>query len=113
VGSVRARPGGFLPRSLVMFRFGHVRAASDSPQTQSPRTRTAVWPTNLNVESIPSCIRKVAQITERSTRSATMPALDRCRGRCIFRAIENNAYRVTIHADNSKFSFLEGRVLKL
>jgi hypothetical protein len=25
-----------------------------------------------------------------------MPALDRCRGRRIFRAIENNAYRVTI-----------------
>jgi hypothetical protein len=74
----------------------------------------AVWPTNSDVESIPpSCIRKVAQITERSTRSATMPALDRCRGRRIFRAIENNAYRVTIHADNSKFSFLEGRVLKL
>jgi hypothetical protein len=41
-----------------------------------------------------------------------MPASDGCRGRCIFRTIENNAQRVAIYADNSKFVSWDGRALK-
>jgi hypothetical protein len=70
--------------------------------------------TNSDVEQILS-LRKgqLAEISERSARSPTMSALNRCRGRCIFRTIEHNAQRVTIDADNSKFRSWDGRTLKL
>jgi hypothetical protein len=59
--------------------------------------------TASNLKQIPSIrTRKFAELSERSARSAAMPALDLRRGRRTFRAVEDDAEGVTIDADNSK-----------
>ena len=60
-----------------------------------------VMGTASNLKQIPSIrTRKFAELSERSARSAAMPALDLRRGWRAFRAVEDDAEGVTIYADN-------------
>jgi hypothetical protein len=47
--------------------------------------------------------RKVAQVAQRSPRRTAIPAPDPGRGRRILRAVERDAQRITIDADNPEF----------